>query len=152
MNDDIKEAALRLLGRREYSRLELFTKLNKKFDQEETLINAVLDELQSKDWQSDERYAEALINHHRITTKAGPFQLLQKLKAKGISEDISNKKINQLLKPEDQTETIHQLATKKKREIIARGKYLSDFEIQQKITQYLVRKGYSLDLIKKTIH
>ena len=64
MNDDIKEAILRLLGRREYSRFELFEKMNKKFDQRTEDIQEVLNELQQKDWQSDERYTEALITNH----------------------------------------------------------------------------------------
>ena len=77
--------------------------------------------------------------------------MIQKLKAKGISEDLANKKINQLTNPAEQSETIRQLAEKKEREIIARGKNLTDFEIKQKVTQYLVGKGYTFDMIKKSI-
>ena len=67
MSKEIKNYILGLLGRREYSRQELLQKLRlKKFDDQS--IKMVLDEMEADNWQSDERFAQNLINARTFPT------------------------------------------------------------------------------------
>ena len=65
----VENAAMRLLARRDYSRLELWRKLSKRG--EEGIVNAVLDALADKDYQSDQRFADLLVRS-RISALYGP--------------------------------------------------------------------------------
>lgn len=80
----IKTAALRLLARREYSRLELFRKLSQKFSSGDQ-IQAILDELQEQGYQSDDRFTEMFIRS-KVRAGNGPFKIKIELREKGICE------------------------------------------------------------------
>ena len=82
----IKNAAIKLLARREYSRAELWNKLSGKFSQKH-LVNQVLDQLAADNYQSDERFAEAFIQFKKNQGK-GKTLIRFELKNKGISEQL----------------------------------------------------------------
>lgn len=87
--DSKKEAttiALRYLARRDYSRLELYQKLVSKGIYS-SIIDKVLDELQSQNYQSDERFTEMYI-HSRINAGDGPFKIKIALRGKGICDSL----------------------------------------------------------------
>ncbi|HST00346.1 MAG TPA: recombination regulator RecX [Usitatibacter sp.] len=80
----LKTRAMRLLARREHSRLELARKLSR-IAEEGDDIEVVLDELAQKGWLSDARYAE-----HSVRAKArryGPLKVAHELRCKGIGEE-----------------------------------------------------------------
>jgi regulatory protein len=80
----LKARAMRLLARREHSRLELARKLSR-IATEEDNVDGVLDELSRKGWLSDARYAE-----HSVRAKArryGPLKVAHELRCKGIGEE-----------------------------------------------------------------
>lgn len=80
-----KESALRLLSRREYSVLELTTKLTVRFDAE--VIEPLLQELIDQGLQSDERYARMILNA-RIARGQGPVRIAQELRGKGVASGL----------------------------------------------------------------
>ena len=82
----IQTFALRLLARRDHSRLELTRKLLKKAFSPD-LIEAVLDQLVKKDWQSDLRFSESYV---RTCTARGDgmLKIQMRLRDKGVSETI----------------------------------------------------------------
>lgn len=82
----VKNAALRYLARRDYSRLELYQKLIAKGLQS-PLINKVLDELQASAYQSDERFTEMYIRS-RLSSGDGPFKIKIALRGKGICDSL----------------------------------------------------------------
>ena len=87
----IRTAALGLLARREHSRDELLQKLLKRFrdsdDSTCAYIPAVLDDLESKNYQSDSRFAEAYVKH-RADSGKGPLRIIQELRERGVSEHL----------------------------------------------------------------
>jgi len=77
-------AALKMLMRREHSKLELRQKLNlKDFDDE--VINDVISLLVEQEYQSDERFSEAFIVM-RFNQGKGPIKISMELKSRGISK------------------------------------------------------------------
>jgi len=60
----LKKRALYYLGKREYSRLELQKKINtfsQELELETQTVKNILNELESKDWLSDQRFTEQFI-------------------------------------------------------------------------------------------
>ena len=80
----LEARAMRLLARREHSRLELARKLSRIAGEGED-IDGVLDKLASKGWLSDARFAE-----HSVRARArrfGPLKVAHELRCKGIREE-----------------------------------------------------------------
>jgi regulatory protein len=80
----LKGRALRLLGVREHSRLELERKLVQ-FEEEPGSLAAALDELQAKGFISEQRVLESVIN--RRAPKLGALRIQQELKARGLQPE-----------------------------------------------------------------
>jgi regulatory protein len=85
-DDDYKarSVALRLLARREHSRLELTRKLLQR-QLSKAVIETVLDDYQEQDWLSDERFAEAYARH-RIEAGYGQLRITAELSQRGVSD------------------------------------------------------------------
>jgi regulatory protein len=77
--------SLRYLARREYSRKELMHHLMAR-SFPVAVIESVLDDLASKELQSDRRYAECYVRS-RISKGYGYRRLLEELKQRGIHQD-----------------------------------------------------------------
>jgi regulatory protein len=89
----LKGRALRLLSGREYSRLELERRLEKYEEEPGTLAKA-LDELQAKDFISEQRVLESVV--HRRAAKLGAARIKQELQAKGLDADAVTQAIQAL--------------------------------------------------------
>lgn len=85
---DIRRAAMDLLARREHSRLELRTKLGKRFEVEPEAIAVEVDRLEAEGLQSDRRLAEAYIRA-RSNRGHGPVKIRIELRAKGVDDHLS---------------------------------------------------------------
>lgn len=81
----LRERALKLLAGREHSRLELYRKLSRHAESAEQL-ESLLDELTSKQQQSDERFAE--LRSRVLSRKYGVGRIAHDLRAKGVSDEI----------------------------------------------------------------
>ncbi|MDB4058087.1 recombination regulator RecX [Candidatus Thioglobus sp.] len=77
-------AALKMLMRREHSKLELRQKLNLK-DFDDAVINESISLLAEQKYQSDERFSEAFILM-RFNQGKGPIKISMELKSRGITE------------------------------------------------------------------
>ena len=77
-------AALKMLMRREHSKLELRQKLNLK-DFDDAVINDSISLLAEQKYQSDERFSEAFILM-RFNQGKGPIKISMELKSRGIAE------------------------------------------------------------------
>src|SRR5690606_23387690 len=72
----LKARAIAYLSRREHSRLELQRKLARHCEDPDEIVR-VLDELESGNWQSDQRFAEAYVQ--RTAGRQGTARIMQAL-------------------------------------------------------------------------
>lgn len=79
-----RSTALRLLARREHSRLELSLKLRQRAIAPD-VIDRVMDEYEKEGWLSDERFADVYARQ-RIDLGYGPLRILAELQQRGISQ------------------------------------------------------------------
>lgn len=77
------ETALRLLARREHSRLELALKLRQR-GVDSRVIEDVLDDFEARGWLSDERFAEVFVRQ-RVESGYGPLKIQADLQQRGVA-------------------------------------------------------------------
>ena len=83
-DNDLENRALRLLGRREHSRLELWQKLYRKAADDDQL-SRVLDQLESAGWLDDLRFAEVYARQRR-EVGYGPIRIRAELEQRGVTQ------------------------------------------------------------------
>ena len=128
-------AALKMLMRREHSKLELFSKLQLKgYDDE--IIDSAIAQLTEQNYQSDERFAEAYILM-RFNQGKGPVKIASELKLRGISS------FN--LSDFDWFKSAKEIRKKKFGDLAS-----SDFKEQAKQKRFLQSRGFSLDQINQS--
>jgi regulatory protein len=81
---ELREAAIRLLARREHSRLELTRKLRQR-GWPESMTEATVDALARDNLQSDERFAESYVRQ-RVAKAYGPVRIRAELSERGIDD------------------------------------------------------------------
>ncbi len=84
----LRQSALMMLSRREYSRAELVQRLGR-LEGAERVLTAVLDQLLQQGLQSDLRYAQSLLRS-RVSRGQGPVRIVQELRHKGVDASISD--------------------------------------------------------------
>lgn len=135
----LKSRALDLLARREMSRLELKRKLAPYAESEEE-IEAVLAEFADLNWQSDERFAELLVNSK--SHKHGRLRLKQELAMKGVdAETIAH------YLPDAETDFVHACA-------VLRKKFAGVAESaqdKQKQMRFLLYRGFTADVAQRAM-
>ena len=128
-------AALKMLMRREHSKLELFNKLKLKgYDDE--IIDSAITQLVEQNYQSDERFAEDFILM-RFNQGKGPVKIASELKLRGISS------FN--LSDFDWFKSAKEIRKKKFGDLAS-----SDFKEQAKQKRFLQSRGFSLDQINQS--
>ena len=137
----LRRAAVDLLSRRDYSRLELFRKLKPRCEDPDDL-DVILDDLQQRQWQSDQRFAESFLNS-RCQRGLGPLRLRQELKEKGIASDMISLVMEAA---EIDWYLLAQQAAEKK--IIS---YKESDNKKQKLFRFLAYRGFSGDHITTAI-
>ena len=80
----LRARAMRLLARREHSRVELRRKLANVAAEGDD-VDVVLDELAKKGWLSDARYAEQSVRAK--SRRFGPLKVAHELRAKGVGDE-----------------------------------------------------------------
>ena len=78
-----RASALRLLARREHSRLELSLKLRQR-KIESDIIESVLDEYENEGWLDDNRFADVYARQ-RMDLGYGPLRILGELQQRGVN-------------------------------------------------------------------
>lgn len=132
----IKDAALRLLARREHSQRELYKAL-KRYHVTSELIHSLLDELAELGLQSDERFTEVYVNS-RMNRGYGPRKIIIELQDRGINHELIGKYVD--------TEDIkwHQCIEKVYHKRFKPTKDLKECMKQKKFLEY---RGFSFEQI-----
>jgi len=79
-----RSVALRLLARREHSRLELSLKLRQR-QLEQSVIDQVLDDYERHGWLDDQRFAD-IYARQRVEQGYGPLRIQSELQQRGIHD------------------------------------------------------------------
>lgn len=138
MEQAIREKAIQLLARREYSVRELQTKLGATFDSEQ--VEQVLLGLAEQGLQSDERFANGLVRG-RVNQGHGPIRIQAELKQKGIEPSL----IQQAMDANGVDWFEQALATYQRR---FGTHHATDMKIRAKQMRFLQYRGFSLDQIR----
>lgn len=136
----LKGRALRLLSQREHSRAELLRKLSPHVQQGEDL-NAVLDDLQAKDFISETRVVESVL--HRRAPRMGASRIRQELQAKGLGAEAVQQAVARLQGSE----------MERAREVWRRkfGEPAADPQARAKQMRFLLTRGFSGDVARRVV-
>ena len=136
------DRAVRMLAERSCSRREIERKLTlARFDPDVT--DLVLFKLEKENLLNDREFAMQWV--HSRSRKYGASRIRQELRTKGIDEDIASE-ILEDLSEEDQLRQAVALAVKKIRSL---QPSCEEKKWKQRITAFLIRRGYSWDLALK---
>lgn len=134
----LRVAAINLLSRREYSRHEMFQKLESR-SKDDSQLHQLLDRLAEAGYQSDERFAESFLRS-RTNRGLGFMRISRELKDKGIDSDL----IEQTMSADcDWFKLAYESGLKKSQALD-----LSDYKDKQKLFRYLAYRGFDMDQIK----
>ena len=97
MSNELRQQAIRLLARREHTRVELARKLARFGTREE--IDTVLAELEASELQSDSRTAEAWLRGN--ASRLGASSLRHNLKSRGVASELIDEQIAQADLPDE---------------------------------------------------
>lgn len=134
----VKSYFLKLLGRRDHARKELYNKAVKK-DYPKEVIQHVLDELQEKDLVNDHKFAEKFASDKATLSKWGPAKIKAHLYKKGISKSTAEQCIQKAFENENLKETFLNLVLKRKRRFLREE---DEYKRKKKVFDHLARKGY----------
>jgi len=146
----VRDYALKVLSKKEYSVQEFAQKLAVKFPEKTQERSEILKEFAEKKWLSDERFTQAFIHDQVLSTKSGPQKIIGKLRQKGIPKFTAENMLAEILPESKQLILIERMAEKKKSEYLARNEKF-DTSAQQKVMRYFIQKGYHFDMVKKVI-
>ncbi len=136
----LRARALDALSRREYSRMELMRKLAPHTDNPDEL-NTLLDDLQTRGWLSDARFAEQVVNARQ--SRYGSRKLAFELREKGVAEDLINATLVNLRDTE--LERARAVWTRKYGQIPASA------QEQAKQIRFLQSRGFAWEVIRKIL-
>jgi regulatory protein len=137
---DLRERALRLLARREHSRAELMRKLEAAgFVREE--IGTLLDDLESRNWLSDQRFAESYVADHRA--RAGSIKLAYDLRQRGVSDTIIESVLGE--NRDSELERAREVLRKKF------GVVPTDAVDKARQIRFMLSRGFAPDVIRKAL-
>ncbi len=136
----LKGRALRLLSGREHSRAELERRL-KSFEEEPGELAKVLDELQAKDFISEQRVIESVI--HRRQAKLGTARIRQELQSKGLDKEAVI----------DAVASLQSTELARARELWRKkfGEPATDPKERGKQMRFLAARGFSGDTVRRVL-
>ncbi len=136
----LKGRALRLLSQREHSRAELLRKLRPHVQEGEDL-DAMLTELEARDFISEERVVASVV--HQRAGRMGAARIRQELQAKGVGGEAVQQALAQLQDTE--------LA--RAREVWRRrfGEPAADPQGRAKQVRFLIARGFSGDVVRRVV-
>lgn len=141
--------AVSYISRRPRSRKEIEIYLKKKLEKKDyNALDHVLNKLKEDDYINDEKFASWWIKNRISCKPRGQYRLGAELRKKGIDKDIIDEKLSELLTREKEIEMARELYKKKRR------RYGKDLTLKEKkrIIDFLFRKGFKYNIIKKVIN
>ncbi|UCH46709.1 MAG: recombination regulator RecX [Betaproteobacteria bacterium] len=138
--ESLRAHALRMLARREHSRLEMQNRLLSR-GADEAEVQSLLDEFEGKGWLSERRFVDAVVQTRK--RRFGTAKVLRELKDKGVS-DQGLDEAREVLRAEE-LETARSVWNKKF------GKQPTSLAERAKQSRFLAGRGFSPDVIRKVL-
>lgn len=139
--------AMKLIGLRRRSEFEIRERLKQKNFSEE-ISEETISELKKYKYLDDEKFAESYINDRINLRPCGKRLIKMELARKGVSENIIENKLDELLSFEKELELAEKIIAKKLRII---GEESEKNKLRQKLMASLQLKGFSFDIISKAL-
>ena len=140
----LRTKALELLGIREHSRQELKRKLIARFHNHKPEIERCLEELQSEDYLSDQRFTQLFIESRLNNKRVGPFKIVADLQQRGIDRDTAHSIMDELADEEFWLSKI-----KDNLEELCKGNKKNN---RQALGQKLFQRGFAYELINQALN
>lgn len=137
-----RSVALRLLARREHSRLELSLKLRQR-QIERAVIDRVLDDYEAEGWLNDDRFADVYARQ-RMDLGYGPLRILSELQQRGVH--TAPKCVDQMT-DEDWTEQATRLRCKR----FGGHSLRDDWNEKVRQARFLSRRGFSAAQVERAL-
>ena len=137
----LRNKALELLAIREHSRQELKRKLSARFQSHESEIERCLEELQSEDYLSEQRFTRLFIESKLNNKRMGPFRIMSDLQQRGINREAGQSIMDELADEEFWLNRIRDNI-----EDFCKGN--KKFK-RQALGQKLFQRGFAFELIEK---
>ncbi|MGE7092329.1 recombination regulator RecX [Lysinibacillus sp. NPDC048646] len=112
----------------------------------EAVILEAIQKLKSYGFLNDETYSKALLDTKKATMKKGPRAIRQDLIKKGIDKNLQDEVLG-TYSHEEQLKLAIQLAEK----VIRSEKKKTPMQIKSKIQDFLMRKGYSFNIVDEVL-
>lgn len=136
----LRARALQYLARREHSRAELSAKLLPHV-QEGDDVEALLDDLAKRNWLSDERVTEQIVQHRR--SRFGTQRIIHELRQKGIAEELISAALPEL--KEGELAVAHEVWQRKF------GALPQDNKEKVKQMRFLQSRGFGFEVISQVM-
>jgi regulatory protein len=136
----LRRVGMDFLARREHSAQELGRKLKARAKETDD-VEAVLQQLQQENLQSDERFTEAYV-HHRVNAGVGPLKIRYELRQKGIEDALADACLEPLADEWD--DMMHQQRVRKFGDVIP-----GDYPGQMKQARFLQNRGFSPEAVMR---
>jgi len=137
------EYAFYLLKLRDRSIGEMREKMERK-EYTEQEIKETVDFLVEKDFLDDERFTRNFVRYKKEIKPVGRYWLLNKLREKKIDNEIIEKVLSENLDEKTEVEEIAKIW-------LSRNKNLSKEKVYQKLSRYLISRGFDWEIVKEII-
>lgn len=141
-NEDIRKKLLDLLSRREHSKYELVSKLERRVISKEKLIDE-LHKLSDQNLQSDKRFSESYIRS-RYNSGFGPIRIKYDLVSKKVKEEVIEKAFAEL-------EMNWEEKIKKENLKKYGHDHAENMQESSKRIKFFLQRGFEKEMIKKII-
>jgi len=139
--ESAEASAIRLLGRRDYSRSELRRKLiGKGFSAGE--VDGVLTQFDTRGLLNDRKLAQRLAGYYSREKLWGPQRLLQKLVQRGIPVEMAREVMDQ---EEESGRTPERLRAILRHKLKGQDSLSLSVQDKQRLANYLRQRGYAWD-------
>lgn len=134
----VRDYLFRILGRRDHSRKELYTKARRKeFDAGK--INLILDDFEQKGYIDDRDFARKFARDKANLNRWGPHKIRAALFKKGVSGTDADRAVASAFEEENMGDVYSDLVLKQKRRFLRESDLVKR---KKKVFDYLQRKGY----------
>lgn len=142
ISQELEQAAIRLLASREHSKEELRRKLSSRVGATDEL-EQVLDALETRGYQSDERFVEQYIGY-RKRKGFGPLRIRKELLERGVDTTLIDHWLDELA--DEWSSLLEETASRK-----FGSEAPADFKARAKRARFLEYRGFSTESIRQSL-